>query len=209
MSRIKQKITKLRNYFFTGLFVILPTIVTIWIVVFIFKLFGAPVGKFINVLFLGKGLNKFSEVVLGFLIAVSLISLIGYLANITFLKRIANLIEDYLHRIPLVNMIYPAVKKMIKAITTDNKTFQRVVLIEYPRKGLYSVGFVTKEVFPNVLKEIEAEKRLVSVFVPTTPNPTSGFIVLVPRNEIKSVDISVEDGIKMIVSAGFVSPDEV
>ncbi|MDD5455669.1 MAG: DUF502 domain-containing protein [Candidatus Margulisbacteria bacterium] len=209
MNMLKKKMTRLRNYFFTGLFVILPTIVTIWIVVFIFKLFGAPVGKFLNVLFFAKGLDKASEVILGFLIAVSLISLIGYLANITFLKRIANSIEEYLHKIPLINMIYPAVKKMIKAITTDNKTFQRVVLIEYPRKGLYSLCFVTKEVFPNVLNESENEKRLVSVFVPTTPNPTSGFILLVPRNEIKSVDISVEDGIKMIVSAGFVSPDEV
>lgn len=205
----REYITSFRTHFLTGLFVILPSIVTIWIVVFIFRLFGSPIGNVINTIFVGNRLNTFHETIIGFIIAISLISLIGYLARLTFTKQIARFVENYILELPIINSIYSTMKKIIESVTSDKSSFKSVALIEYPRKGIYTLGFITKESFPELkFKGKDRLGSLISVFVPTTPNPTSGFFLMIPRDEVKVLNMSVEEGITLVVSAGVVPPKE-
>ena len=206
----RDAIASFRNHFLTGLFVILPSIVTIWIVIFIFRLFGSPIGNVINTIFIGNRLNSFHETIIGFLIAISLISLIGYFARMTFTKQIARFVENYVMGLPIINSIYSTMKKIIESVTSDKSSFKSVALIEYPREGIYTLGFITKESFPELrFKGKDRLGQLVSVFVPTTPNPTSGFFLMIPRNQVKVLDMTVEEGITLVVSAGVVPPKEV
>ena len=186
--------------------VILPTIVTIWVIIFIFKLFGNQAGHFINI-FLGDRMSSFIEVVLGFVLAISLITIIGYLAKNSFLKQIAQVLEKKITSIPFIDIIYTSTKKVIKSITIDNTAFKRVVFIEFPRKGIYTVGFITKEYFPNIIKETTDQADNVAIFVPTAPNPTSGFTLIVNRKDLIQTDLTVEEGLKMVVSVGVLVPD--
>ncbi|OGI12057.1 MAG: hypothetical protein A2Y40_07965 [Candidatus Margulisbacteria bacterium GWF2_35_9] len=200
----KDKVAYTRNNFFTGLVVILPSIITIWIIIFIFRLFGSPSGRFINLFLRGK-LNEFSEVILGFLVAIALITTIGYFAKMAFIKSAARYFEKYFTSLPFVNMVYTTTKTIIQSVTTDNKSFRSVVLIEFPRKGIYSLGFITKESFPDLTK---GRQEFVSLFVPTTPNPTSGFFLMMPKKDVQVLSISIEEGLKLIVSAGVISPND-
>ena len=114
--------------------------------------------------------------------------------------------EGTLQRIPLAGSVYKTLKQLLETFLRDNsQRFRRVVLVEYPREGLYSVGFVTGEVGPSL--QAELEERLLSVFIPTAPNPTTGWYTLVPESSVKDLNLSVEDAFKTIISAGIVNPD--
>jgi uncharacterized membrane protein len=139
-------------------------------------------------------------------LAVVLIGLVGLLARNYFGKRIIQWVDSALLRIPLLNKIYGATKQVNDAFSSTNKTaFRTVVLVEFPRAGAYSLGFITSE--PDFEIQSKLDSKVVCVFVPATPNPTSGFLLLVPEEKVIKLEMSVADGIKYIISLGSILPE--
>lgn len=138
------------------------------------------------------------------LFAVLLISAAGRLTRYYIGKKFIQLLDHGLLRVPLLNKIYITIKQVNEAFTSNKSSFKQVVLVEFPREGHRAVGFVTGEQDETFH---QGPERTVSVFIPTTPNPTSGFLILVPANEVKKLDMSVAEGIKFIVSLGAIPPD--
>lgn len=143
---------------------------------------------------------------LGALVSVLIILGTGALVANIIGRRLLALGERIVERIPLVRSLYSGVKKAAETILSDSgDSFRKVLLIEYPRKGLWSIAFQTGEPLGEVQQKTEAE--VVTVFVPTTPNPTSGYIVLMPRTDIVELDMSVEEGLRLVISLGVVTPE--
>ncbi|MGQ9533021.1 MAG: DUF502 domain-containing protein [Desulfotomaculales bacterium] len=188
---------KLRNYFLAGLAVILPITVTLYLLKlvlgFVDGLAGSVLALFTKRHIPGVGLISTVLVLLG----------VGVVATNVVGRRLVALWEGLLLRIPLVNTVYRTSKQVVDALWYRERAFRRVVLVEYPRRGMWAVGFVTGE---TVREGNDAEKWL-NVFVPTTPNPTSGFLLLLPPSEVVALDLPVEEGIKMVVSGGIISPE--
>jgi uncharacterized membrane protein len=204
----KDAITSFRSNFVSGLMVILPAIMTLWVIWFFFNLFGSKLGTFINSLFLRGSLNPLFETFLGFLLAIIVITSIGYIAKTTVTKSIAKRIESYILSIPLISTIYSTVKSIIDSFTNDKSSFKGCGIIEYPRKGIYTLCFITNSAFTAIsVPSVKKRDDLMSVFVPTTPNPTSGFFLLIPEKEVEILDITIEDGLKLIISAGVITPE--
>lgn len=189
----------LRNYLITGLIILLPLVVTIYIVT---GIFSAVDGFLRPVIELVIGRSVYG---LGFILTIAVILGVGIVGTNVLGKRLIEVGEKFLTKIPLVKDIYVTVQQIINALFLKNKTaFRKVVVIEYPRKGLYQVGFLTSDGVGEVQQKTDEE--VVNVFVPTTPNPTSGKLVLVPHNEITYLDMTVEEGLKFIISGGTVVP---
>ena len=143
---------------------------------------------------------------LGIVISAMVIFITGFFLTNIAGRRIISFWENLLDRIPLVRSIYSSVKQVTHTIlSSDNDTFNEVLLIEYPRKGVWTLCFKTSD-SPKTFAEATG-KDLVTVFVPTTPNPTSGFILFVPREDVKKMDLDVEDALKLVMSLGVVTPD--
>ncbi len=149
----------------------------------------------------GELLSFFATIVLIFLVGLFTTSYVG--------KKIVQSLEKALDKVPLFRTIYQASKNIMEALADPEKnSFRQVVLLEYPRKGIYAVGFVTRDA-PSGIDELNKEDHLVNVFVPTAPNPTSGFLVILPRKELLPLNVSVEEGFRLIISAGTISPDDI
>ncbi len=195
----------LRRDFIAGLLTLAPLGVTIWAISWIFG--------FLDNLLLPRLLRMVGvdaatrPPFVGVVFSIVVIVLFGILARHFFGQRLVAIWENFLTRIPVARSIYGAVKQLVETIiqTNEQEQFRRVVLLEYPRKGIYGLGFVTNRV-TNLLPNAP-QLELVSVFVPTTPNPTSGFYLLVPEDELIDANISVEEAFKLIMSAGLVSPE--
>ncbi|MCX4188407.1 DUF502 domain-containing protein [Methylophaga sp. OBS4] len=143
---------------------------------------------------------------LGVVLAVVLVLATGMIVANLLGRRIVNAWESLLSRIPLVRTLYAGIKQIMEAVlAADAKSFRSVLLIEYPRKGVWSLAFMTSEQLGEVQEKTETD--VVSVFIPTTPNPTSGFVLMVPKHDVIFLDMSVEQGLKMIISMGVVVPD--
>jgi uncharacterized membrane protein len=143
---------------------------------------------------------------LGVLLAVILVLTTGMIVANLLGRRLVNAWESLLSRIPLVRTLYAGVKQIMEAVlAADAKSFRRVLLVEYPRKGVWSLAFMTSEQLGEVQEKTESD--VISVFIPTTPNPTSGFVLMVPEKDVILLDMSVEEGLKMIISMGVVVPD--
>lgn len=195
---------KLRRYFFTGIIVLLPVSITVYLMYFIFNFAeNSFVGDFINTLFIK--FFHFKIPGLGLVLTVLVILTMGMLATNIVGRKILAATEILIFRIPFARSIYKTSKQIIDAfIHEDKEAFQRVVLLEYPRQGLYALAFVTGETKGEA--QHKTEEQLLNVFLPTTPNPTSGFLLLVPKTDVIPLKMSVEDGIKMIISGGVVTP---
>lgn len=189
---------KLRNYFLTGLAVLLPIVITIYIFVLTFKFIDSIFGRYLNAL-----LNEYwgiSVYGLGFLLTLVIVLITGFLATNIFFKRTMPFMERWFARFPLVSKVYLPAKEMINFLFSPHQVaFKKVVLVEYPRKGGYSVGFLVSE---HVNLKIPQNNDLIAVFIPSTPSPISGFLFLAPKNEVIYLDIPVETGIKIIVTGG-------
>ena len=143
---------------------------------------------------------------LGVVLAVVLVLATGMIVANLLGRRIVNAWESLLSRIPLVRTLYAGIKQIMEAVlAADAKSFRRVLLVEYPRKGVWSLAFMTSDQLGEVQEKTEAD--VISVFIPTTPNPTSGFVLMVPEHDVIFLDMSVEQGLKMIISMGVVVPD--
>ncbi len=143
--------------------------------------------------------------VLAFTLAVGLISVVGLLARYYIGKRMIEWLDAAMMQVPLFNKFYGAIKQVNEAFSGNKNSFKTVVLVEFPREGMYSVGFLTSEQHAEVQQK--TKEKVVAVFIPTTPNPTSGFLVLVPEDKVTKLDMSVADGIKYIVSLGSIAPE--
>ena len=204
MARLKRRrisfLAKLRNYFITGIVVLVPIGITLYLTKFFISVSSKLIPEGINpnsyLPFLIPGL----EIVL----AVIFITFIGYLSLSFIGKKILQLFNDLLKRIPILRTIYSAMGQMAEALAPKRKSKKSVVLIEYPRKGSWAVGFATKDNKGEISKK--TNQNLVNVFVPTTPNPTSGFLLMFPKDELIYLDMNFEEASKFIVSAGTSDP---
>ena len=204
MSKLKRKnisfFAKLRNYFITGIVVLVPIGITLYLTKFFISVSSKLIPSEINpnsyLPFLIPGL----EIVL----AIIFITFIGYLSLSFIGKKILQLFNDLLKRIPILRTIYSAIGQMAETLAPKRKSKKSVVLIEYPRKGSWAVGFATRDNKGEISKRIK--QNLVNVFVPTTPNPTSGFLLMFPKEDIVYLDMSFEEASKFIVSAGTSNP---
>ena len=195
----------LKKYIIAGLLVWLPFAATVVIVKLLIDLLDKTVlllpPEWHPVALLGFSIPGF-----GIILALSILLLTGMLAANLFGRRFVEIWERILNKIPLVRSIYSSIKQISNTIfDPSGKSFRKVVMLQYPRKGVWSIGFLTND---NVGDEMSAvDDRLVAVFIPTTPNPTSGFIVMVRNDEITELDMSVEEGFKFIISIGVITPD--
>ncbi len=190
---------KFRRYFITGLIAFLPIFITINVLFMAIRFIDNLLGRYINPYFEDQfGVSFFG---LGFLTIILVIFFTGFLATNVFLKRIMPRLEGWFLRIPLVHQIYPSLKQLIKFLFSSEKiAFKKVVLFEYPRKDVYTLGFVTNEFSLN----LSGENRIdaVCVYISSAPNPITGFFVIVPRKDVIFLDISVEEAFKIIISGG-------
>ena len=189
----------MRNYFITGLIIFTPFIVTLYILWEAFIFLDSFVGNYIELIW-GKSITG-----LGFLILLIFIFLIGILAKNFIGRSLLDISEGVVKRIPLARTIYNSTKEIINPfLSSKERIFSRCVLVEYPRKGVYALGFVTSESKGEV--QGKTKERVINVFLATTPNPTSGVLIFAPEEQTIPLDMSVEDGMKLIISGGFVVP---
>lgn len=190
---------RLKRYFITGLIVIIPIFLTIYLLVAMFRFFDGILGKFIN-LYLKEKLG-FVIPGLGIVFSLAILLLTGFLSSRLIGKRISLRFERWFAGLPLVKNIYPAFKQLVLFLFAEKGFgFKRVVLAEYPSRGIWSVGFLTNEQFEKINNVFNNE--MVSVFVPSSPSPLSGYVIFVPKDELKFPDISVSDALKIIISGG-------
>ena len=194
---IKKSIfSSIRNNFIAGIVVLIPIGITLYLTLFIIRVSGKIIPKEIN----PNNYLPFNIPGVEILIALLVITFVGWL-SLSFLgKRFFELFNNILKRIPILRTIYSALGQMTESFTKSEKDQSRVVLLEYPRKGVWAVGFATKE--NKGIISNKAKEELVNVFLPTTPNPTSGFLLMVPKKELIYLDVSFEQASKFIVSAG-------
>tara|TARA_B100000767_G_scaffold223139_1_gene211985 strand:+ start:80 stop:685 length:606 start_codon:yes stop_codon:yes gene_type:complete len=195
--KVKKSIfIRLRNYFITGAIVLIPIGITIYLTLFIVKISSGFLPKTINP-------NNYLPIDIPgieILITIILITLIGWL-SLSFLgRKFLEIFNSILKKIPILRTIYSAVGQLTESFTQSEGAKKSVVILEYPRKGIWVVGFATKENNGEISKKTNEE--LVNIFVATTPNPTSGFLLMVPKKDIIYLDMSFEDASRFIVSAG-------
>jgi len=189
-------LAKLRNYFITGIVVLVPIGITLYLTKFFISISSKLIPPTIN----PNSYLPFSVPGLEILLSIIFITLIGGLSLSFIGKKILQIFNDLLKKIPILRTIYSAIGQMTETLAPKKGSRKSVVLIEYPRKGSWAVGFATKDNKGEISKKTNTE--LVNVFVPTTPNPTSGFLLMFPKNEIIYLNMSFEEASKFIVSAG-------
>ncbi len=186
----------LRNYFITGIVVLIPIGITLYLTKFFIGISSQIIPENIN----PNNYLPYAIPGLEILISIIIITLVGGL-SLSFLgKKVLKLIDDLFKRIPFLRTIYSAILQMTESFSNNKNDKKSVVLIEYPRKGVWAVGFATKENKGEMAKK--TNQKLINVFVPTTPNPTSGFLLMFPLSDVIYLDMSFEEASKFIVSAG-------
>ena len=199
--RKKSSITsKLRNAFIAGIVVLVPIGFTLYLTLFLIKISSKLIPNEIN----PNNYLPFSIPGLEILLSVIFITIVGGISLSFFGKKILSLINDLFKRIPILRTIYSAIGQMTESFTNKSDNKKSVVLVEYPKKGSWAVGFATKENKGEISKK--TNKDLINVFVPTTPNPTSGFLLMFPKDEVIFLDMTFEEASKFIVSAGTSDP---
>ena len=196
-NTIKKSIfSRIRNNFIAGIVALIPIGITLYLTLFIIKLSTKIIPKEIN----PNNYLPFDIPGLEIIIALILITLVGWI-SLSFLgKKFFEIFNNILKRIPILRTIYSAIGQMTESFTKNQKSQSSVILLEYPRKGVWAVGFATNENKGLISEKVGEE--LINVFLPTTPNPTSGFLLMVPKKDLIYLDVSFEQASKFIVSAG-------
>ena len=203
MSKQQKKrsiFARIRNYFIAGIVVLIPIGITIYLIIFLMSISSKILPKEIN----PNHYLPYNIPGLEIVISIILITFIGWLSLSFIGKKMLDIFENILKRIPILRTIYSALGQMTDTFTKTDKEKKNVVLVEYPRKGSWAVGFATKENSGEITTK--TKKELLNVFVPTTPNPTSGFLLMFPKDEVIYLDLSFEEASKFIVSAGTSNP---
>ena len=213
---------RLKKNFYTGLLMILPVVITYYIFNWLFNLAFRIINNTIIIKILkrlvdfgfGEKADTFymqmSVYIAAFLIIFLSITVLGYMTKVVFFSKIIKRVLDILERIPIIKTVYSTSKQIIGIVYSDNgeSVYKKVVAVEFPRKGLYAIGFLTADK-NTALKEILPDKEIVNVFIPTAPNPTSGFLLCLPKEEVHYLNMSVEWAFKLIVSGGYITEDVV
>ena len=189
-----------KYYIFTGLLSILPVAATYWILLKLFQFFSTPGATIVEYIFKDK-VPKYIPELAGFILTILFISFAGMVVSNVLGKRIYAWFETVLSRIPVVSVVYRTIKQITSSLSGPNRqAFKKVVYIEYPRKGIWTLTMVTGE---SINKTGE---KYYHIFVPTTPNPTSGFMLYIRQNDTLETEMSVEEGLKIIISGGMLAP---
>ncbi len=214
--------TRLKSYFFRGLAVLLPTILTIWIFVwgyrFIYDKIGVHIKKGLQYLIILAGgskeeLGRFwiggALSMAGFVIALIAVFILGaFLASVVG-RTLWRMVEKFIMNTPLLRQVYPYIKQVTDFLFTPEeekkKVFSRVVAVEYPRKGIWSMGLVTGSGLKKVIDNVE--KEFLTILIPTSPTPFTGFVIMVPKEQTIDLDMTIEEALRFAVSAGVIAPD--
>ena len=201
----KGLLTSLRNAFLSGLLLLAPLAVTVWVFGRIFDLVGGSFRPLFEP-YLPKSLQSLALLwdAIATVVVLVIITALGYLSRYVFGQYFGGLAERFIQGIPGVSTVYNTVKQLVDTFSTQNRNlFSRVVLVEFPHKGVHTLGFLTSRVRSDLQAKFSEE--LWTVFVPTTPNPTSGFLLMLPKRDIIELDMSVSEGMKMVISGGTVA----
>lgn len=197
-------LANLRRYFAAGLTVFLPLLLTVYLIVITFNFADSLLGNFIRPIFNYFGIDYVRGT--SIIIFILFIFLIGFLVTNFLGRRIYPILEKLLLKLPFFRQVYPAMKEIATLLfSRDKLTFKQVVLVEYPRKGIYTLGFFMNNSSP-VLQE-KTGQEMCNILIPSSPSPFTGFVILVPKSEVIFTDISIESGIKFVVSDGVVNPN--
>jgi uncharacterized membrane protein len=209
-SRKSKFTSNLRNNFLTGLAVIIPVFITTYL---IWSTIGIVDGWVLPLIPEKYALDKFIGIDvkgIGVIIFLLFTVFIGSLTKGYFGRTILKSAESLVDRMPVVRSIYNGIKQIAETVfSQSNNSFERACLVEYPRKGIWAVAFVSTKTKGEVSEKIGKNKELFSIFLPTTPNPTSGFLLFLPEKDIIFLDMSVEDAAKLVISAGLVTPKNI
>ncbi len=197
----KSFFARLRNNFIAGIVVLIPIGITLYLTLFFIKVSGRIIPNQIN----PNNYLPFDIPGLEILIALFLITFVGWVSLSFIGKKFFEIFNNFLKKIPILRTIYSAIGQMTETFTKTDNSEKSVVLLEYPRKGIWVVGFATKE-NKGIIKE-KVKEDLVNIFVPTTPNPTSGFLLMLPKKDLIYLDVTFEQASKFIVSAGTTNID--
>lgn len=196
---------RLRRYLIAGLVVVVPILLTAYVLVIMFRFVDGILGRFLNI-YLKETLGFYIPG-LGFLISLVFIIFVGFLATRFLGRKIFVGLERWFSGLPLINKIYPALKQIVLFILAQKEFgFKKVVLVEFPSKGIWSLGFLTNESFEQINKI--SNREMVSVLIGTTPGPLSGYLIFVPKEEVRFPDISLSDALKIIISGGIFKPGD-
>lgn len=200
--------TRLRNYFLTGLIVVGPVGITVYVMWWFVSLVDTWVKPWLPAVYLPETYLPFTVPGVGLIFSITGLMIIGALTANLFGRTLVSYGEMMLDRMPVVRNVYRALKQIFETVLSQSSaSFQDVGVIEYPRKGLYAIVFVSTDTKGEIDDKVLRGKKLLSVFLPTTPNPTSGFLLFVPAKDVTILDMSVEEAAKLVISAGLVVPD--
>ena len=194
-------LAKIRNYFIAGVVVLIPIGITIYLTLFLVSITSKILPKEIN----PNHYLPYNIPGVEILISVILITLIGFLSLSFIGRKLLDVFDNILKKIPILRTIYSAIVQMTETFTKSDNKKKNVVLVEYPRKGSWAVGFATRENTGEISNK--TQQKLINVFIPTTPNPTSGFLLMFPKEDVIYLDLTFEEASKFIVSAGTSNPD--
>lgn len=206
----------IKNYFFTGLIILLPIVITLWVLAFVFNALTEPLAGILasfferydlferGFLFLnGRQVQEFIAQVLILIFLFAATVTLGIITRNFFIQWLLDLSDWILHKIPFISTIYKGCQDLINTLfSSDSKAFKTVVLVPFPEKGNHTIGFLTSE---NL--NLGTKDKLVSVFIPTAPNPTSGFLILYPPEAIIPIDMKVDEAFKYVISCGVIAAD--
>lgn len=198
----------LRNSFLTGLVIVAPAVLTIWLIVSVVEFIDSKVLPFIPRSLLPGFLLDFDFPGLGVMVFLAFTLVVGWLAKGLIGRSLIEWSEEIVARMPVVRTVYNGLKQIAETVFAQSSTsFNRACLVQYPRPGLWAIAFVSTDTRGEIAAKIGAEDKHISVFLPTTPNPTSGFLLFVPERDVILLDMSVEEAAKLVISAGLVVPD--
>ncbi|SET32253.1 DUF502 domain-containing protein [Oceanicella actignis] len=198
---------RMRGNFLTGLVVVAPTLLTIYLIWTVITFVDGKIVPWVPAAYnpstyIGVDIPGF-----GVLVFILFTAVVGYLTKNLFGRQLVHLAEDWVERMPIVRSIYNALKQIVETVLSQSQTsFKQACLIEYPRKGLWAIAFISTETRGEIAEAAPAGEPMLSVFLPTTPNPTSGFLLFVPRSQVVILDMTVEEAAKLVISAGLVTP---
>jgi len=191
-----------KSYFITGLFSIIPLAITYYIITKLFSLFSKPGQRLIHYLF-PKADLPFVDLLIGFILTFLFIYFLGVVISNVLGKKLYSLFESILSKIPLVSYIYNTIKQITQTLTVSQKqAFKKVVYIEYPKKDIWTIALVTGE------SQDKNGIDYYQIFVPTTPNPTSGFMLYIKKEDTKATSLSIDEGLKIVISGGMLAPEK-
>ena len=195
-----------RNNFLTGLIIVAPVVITIYLTWTIIEFVDARVVPLVPDVYNPRTYVDYDIPGFGLFIFLVFTSIVGYFTRNLFGRQLVRIAEGWVDRLPIVRTIYNALKQIVETILSQSNTsFQKACLVEYPRKGLWAIAFISTETRGEIPGRA-GEDRMVSVFLPTTPNPTSGFLLFVPAQDVLELDMTVEEAAKLVISAGLVTP---